>query len=116
MDSTMADQDLEITAPSIARSSSIATIGKSWSAVGPTGTTGIELPVPASAGRGCDPHLTLSGSSQSGNSAFGLGWNLAGLSQISRRTNRGVPRYTGHDETSVMTVKSGCRSWMTTAT
>lgn len=94
----MADQDLSITAPSIARSSSIATIGRSWSAVGPTGTAGIELPVPASAGRGFDPHLTLSCSSQSGKSAFGLGWNLAGLSQISRRTNKGVPRYTDYDE------------------
>ncbi|WP_332766434.1 SpvB/TcaC N-terminal domain-containing protein [Pseudomonas koreensis] len=93
----MADQDLSITAPSIARSSSIATIGKSWSAVGPTGTAGIELPIPASAGRGFDPQLTLSCSSQSGNSAFGLGWNLAGLSLISRRTNKGVPRYTKHD-------------------
>lgn len=93
----MPDQDLSITAPSIAKSSSIATIGKSWSAVGPTGTAGVELPIPT-AGRGYDPHMLLSSSSQSGNSPFGLGWNLAGLSQISRRTNKGVPRYTEHDE------------------
>ncbi|MBR7199114.1 SpvB/TcaC N-terminal domain-containing protein [Pseudomonas sp. 14A] len=93
----MPDQDLSITAPAIAKSSSIATIGKSWSAVGPTGTAGFELPIPASVGRGFDPQMTLSCSSQSGNSAFGLGWNL-GLSQISRRTNKGVPRYSEHDE------------------
>lgn len=94
----MPDQDLSITAPSIAKSSSIATIGKSWSAVGPTGTAGFELPIPTTAGRGYDPQMLLSGSSQSGNSLFGLGWNLAGLSLISRRTNKGVPRYTAHDE------------------
>ncbi|MED7667144.1 toxin [Pseudomonas moraviensis subsp. stanleyae] len=93
----MADQDLSITAPSIARSSSIATIGKSWSAVGPTASAGCDLPIPLSSGRGYGPQIPLSINSQSGNGPFGLGCNL-GLSQISRRTNKGVPRYTEHDE------------------
>ncbi|UVK97670.1 toxin [Pseudomonas sp. B21-048] len=93
----MADQDLSITTPSIAKSSSIATIGKSWGAVGPTGAASFELPIPASPGRGWDPQLSLTYSSQAGNGPYGIGWSLA-LSQISRRTNKGVPRYTDHDE------------------
>ena len=93
----MADQDLSITTPSIAKSSSIATIGKSWGAVGPTGAASFVLPIPASPGRGWDPQLSLTYSSQAGNGPFGIGWSL-GLGQISRRTNKGVPRYTDHDE------------------
>jgi hypothetical protein len=97
MDFPMPDQDLSITAPSIAKSSSIATIGNSWSAVGPTGTAGFELPVPTTAGRGYDPQLTLRHNSNSGNGPFGVGWGID-ISRISRRTNKGVPRYTVHDE------------------
>jgi len=93
----MADQDLSITTPSIAKSSSIATIGKSWGTVGPTGASSFELPLPISPGRGWDPQLTLTYSSQAGNGAFGLGWNLA-PGRISRRTSKGVPRYTANDE------------------
>ncbi|WP_085580368.1 MULTISPECIES: SpvB/TcaC N-terminal domain-containing protein [unclassified Pseudomonas] len=93
----MADQDLSIVTPSIAQSASIATIGKSWGAVGPTGAASFELPLPLSAGRGFDPQLTLSYSSQAGNGPFGIGWSLAGL-QIARRTHKGTPRYTDHDE------------------
>ena len=93
----MADQDLSITTPSIAKSASIATIGKSWVAVGPTGAAAFELPIPASPGRGWDPQLSLTYSSQAGNGPFGIGWSL-GVGQISRRTHKGVPRYTDHDE------------------
>ncbi|VVN40506.1 SpvB/TcaC N-terminal domain-containing protein [Pseudomonas fluorescens] len=91
-------QELSITTPSIAKSASIATIGKSWGSVGPTGAATFELPIPTSAGRGWDPQFSLSYSSQSGNGPFGLSWNLSGVGQISRRTNRGVPRYTEQDE------------------
>jgi hypothetical protein len=93
----MADQELSIVTPSIEKSSTIATIGKSWGAVGPTGAASFELPIPASAGRGWDPQLSLTYSSQAGNGPFGIGWNL-GIGQISRRTHKGVPRYTDHDE------------------
>lgn len=91
-------QELSITTPSIAKSASIATIGKSWGAVGPTGAASFELPIPTSAGRGWDPQFSLGYSSQSGNGSFGLSWHLAGAGQISRRTHKGVPRYTDHDE------------------
>ena len=93
----MAEQDLSIVTPSIAKSSSIATIGKSWGAVGPTGAASFELPIPLSSGWGLAPQLSLTYSSQSGNGSFGIGWGM-GLSQISRRTTKGVPRYTEHDE------------------
>lgn len=91
-------QDLSITTPSIASSASIATVGKSWGSVGPTGAASFELPIPTPTADVWSPTLTLSYSSQSGNGTFGIGWNLLGIGQISRRTNRGVPRYTDHDE------------------
>jgi hypothetical protein len=93
----MADQDLSIVTPSISRSASIATIGKDWGVVGPTGAASFVLPIPSSAGRGWDPQLSLSYSSQTGNGSFGIGWGV-GLAQISRRTHKGVPRYTDLDE------------------
>lgn len=93
----MAEQELSIVTPSIAKSSSIATIGKSWGAMGPTGAASFELPIPLSSGWGFAAQLSLTYSSQSGNGPFGIGWSL-GISQISRRTNKGVPRYTEHDE------------------
>ncbi len=93
----MAEQDLSIVTPSIAKSSTIATIGKSWGAVGPTGAASFDLPLPLSAGRGWDPQLALGYSNQAGNGPFGIGWSL-GIGQISRRTHKGVPRYDDHDE------------------
>ncbi|MFG6207335.1 SpvB/TcaC N-terminal domain-containing protein [Pseudomonas retamae] len=91
-------QDLSIVTPSIASSASIATVGKSWGSVGPTGAASFELPIPLSTADVWSPTLALSYSSQSGNGNFGIGWNLLGVGQISRRTNKGVPRYTDHDE------------------
>ncbi|WWL44739.1 SpvB/TcaC N-terminal domain-containing protein [Pseudomonas parakoreensis] len=93
----MADQELSIITPSIASSASITTIGKSWGAVGATGAASFELPLPLSAGRGWDPQLSLTYSSQTGNGPFGIGWSL-GIAQISRGTAKGVPRYSDLDE------------------
>jgi hypothetical protein len=87
---------LSITEPSIAKSASIATIGKSWGKVGPTGAASFALPLPFSPGRGWDPQLSLNYSSQSGNGVFGIGWYL-GLSAITRQTSKGVPRYLDDD-------------------
>ncbi|MHC8331666.1 SpvB/TcaC N-terminal domain-containing protein [Pseudomonas sp. LB3P25] len=83
---------LSITEPSIAKSASIATIGKSWGSVGVTGSVSFELPLPLSAGRGFDPAMALSYDSQGGNGPFGIGWRL-GTSAITRRTSKGVPDY-----------------------
>lgn len=93
----MADQDLNIITPSIAKSSSIAMAGQGFGAVGPTGEASFQLPLPISPGRGTDPQLALTYSSQSGNGPFGLGWNLNN-GQIRRRTNKGVPLYGDDDE------------------
>ncbi|WLG49724.1 SpvB/TcaC N-terminal domain-containing protein [Pseudomonas sp. FP1742] len=87
---------LSITEPSIAKSASIATIGKSWGKVGPTGAASFVLPLPISSGRGWDPQLSLSYSSQSGNGMFGLCWQVD-LPAITRQTTKGVPRYLGDD-------------------
>jgi hypothetical protein len=89
----MQDQaSLSITEPSIAKSASIATIGSSWGTTGSTGATSFALPLPLSQGRGWDPQLTLSYSSQSGNGPFGIGWRL-NLQAFTRQTDKGVPRY-----------------------
>ncbi|KDD68326.1 virulence plasmid B protein [Pseudomonas mandelii PD30] len=93
----MEDQaSLSITEPSIAKSASIATIGKSWGSVGVTGSASFELPLPLSAGRGFDPSMALSYDSQAGNGTFGFGWGL-GISAITRRTRNGVPDYLATD-------------------
>jgi RHS repeat-associated protein len=57
------------------------------------GTGSLTVPVPLSKSRGdFQPALVLSYSSGSGNGPFGLGWALGQIS-ISRRTDKGVPRY-----------------------
>ncbi|WP_405470480.1 SpvB/TcaC N-terminal domain-containing protein [Morganella morganii] len=66
-------------------------------AAGPDGAASLSLPLPISAGRGYAPSLSLSYSSQAGNSAFGAGWDI-NLPAISRRTRKGVPAYTAADE------------------
>ena len=66
-------------------------------AAGPDGAASLSLPLPISAGRGYAPSLSLSYSSQGGNSAFGIGWDV-NLPSISRRTRSGVPAYTAQDE------------------
>ena len=87
---------LSITEPSISKSPSIASIGSSLGKVGWTGAASFALHLPGSPGRGFDPQLTLSYSSQSGNGAFGIGWHL-NLRAITRQTDKGVPRYTVND-------------------
>jgi hypothetical protein len=87
---------LSITEPSIAKSASIATIGKSWGSVGVTGSASFELQLPLSAGRGFDPAMALGYDSQGGNGPFGIGWR-SGTSAITRRTSKGVPDYLATD-------------------
>lgn len=93
----MQDQaSLSITEPSIAKSASIATVGTSWGKTGSTGATSLDLTLPLSPGRGWDPQLSLSYSSQSGNGSFGIGWHL-NLPAFTRQTDKGVPRYREED-------------------
>lgn len=93
----MDDQaSLSITTPAISRSGSIATVGKSWGAIGFTGAASFELPLPMSAGRGFDPSLSLHYNSQAGNGPFGIGWGVNN-SAITRQTSKGVPAYRDDD-------------------
>lgn len=71
-------------------------MGESLGNVGPTGDLNVMLPLPITAGRGYAPSLNLNYSNNSGNSAFGLGWNLPLLS-IRRRTSKGTPKYDDSD-------------------
>jgi RHS repeat-associated protein len=69
-----------------------------------TGTANLSVPIPLPPGRGSlTPTLTLAYSSGAGNGPFGLGWSLA-VPRVSRRTDRGVPRY---DDTADVFVLSG---------
>ncbi len=66
-------------------------IGEKYTANPATGTGNFSVPIGVTAGRGA-PQLSLSYSSGSGNSPFGLGWDMA-IPQISRKTERNLPLY-----------------------
>lgn len=58
-----------------------------------TGTGSLSIPIAMSPGRsGFTPQLALSYDSGAGNSPFGMGWGV-GLPSISRKTQKGIPRY-----------------------
>lgn len=68
-------------------------VGETFEVAPHTGTASASVPIPCSPGRsGHGPQLMLSYDSGTGNGPFGLGWNL-GVPAITRRTDRGVPRY-----------------------
>ncbi|KAL7928335.1 hypothetical protein V8C35DRAFT_318403 [Trichoderma chlorosporum] len=62
-----------------------------------TGSATCTIPIPTSSARSChvDPVLSLEYSSGSAvlSGVFGMGWRLAGVDSISRKTSRGVPTY-----------------------
>jgi RHS repeat-associated protein len=65
------------------------------------GTAGLEIPLPLTPGRsGFTPALGLSYNSGSGNSPFGLGWNL-GLPSIRRKTDKRLPQYNDFEDSDV---------------
>jgi RHS repeat-associated protein len=68
-------------------------IGERFSANPATGTASFSVPVVTPSGRSdFGPKLSLSYDSGWGNGPFGFGWQMS-TSSISRRTDRGVPRY-----------------------
>ena len=74
-------------------------IGEKFKANPVTGTGSISIPLPISPGRGeFTPQLSLNYDSGSGNGPFGLGWSI-GLPSISRKTDKGLPKY--HDHPSI---------------
>ncbi|MCL2132511.1 MAG: hypothetical protein FWH36_08725, partial [Lentimicrobiaceae bacterium] len=73
-------------------------IGEKFQANPVTGTASFTVPLTISEGRGgFSPQLALSYDSGSGNSAFGLGWNV-GLPSISRKTDKGLPQYNDNSD------------------
>src|SRR4051794_30417387 len=76
-------------------------IGEKFSANTVTGTGSLSVPIFTSPGRsGFGPQLSLSYDSGSGNGPFGIGWSLA-LPAITRRTEKGLPRYHDAEESDV---------------
>ncbi|MGE3663005.1 MAG: SpvB/TcaC N-terminal domain-containing protein [Pseudonocardia sp.] len=65
------------------------------------GTGALTVPIALSPGRsGFGPELALSYDSGSGNGPFGFGWSL-GLAAITRKTDKGLPRYDDDGESDV---------------
>lgn len=56
------------------------------------GSASASIPVPVAGGRSLAPQMSVVYSSGSGNGIFGAGWTLT-LSDISRKTDKGLPRY-----------------------
>ncbi len=76
-------------------------MGEKFAANPVTGTGSMSVPLATSPSRsGFGPQLLLSYDSGAGNSAFGLGWNLS-LPSITRKTDRGLPKYHDLDESDV---------------
>jgi RHS repeat-associated protein len=76
-------------------------IGEKFSVNAATGTSAMVVPLPFSPGRsGFTPSLQLSYDSSSGNGIFGFGWSL-GVPTITRKTDKGLPRYCDADESDV---------------
>ena len=76
-------------------------IGEKFAANPVTGTGSLSVPLATSPGRsGFGPQLALAYDSGAGNGPFGLGWNL-GLPSITRKTDKGLPRYFDAEESDV---------------
>ncbi len=76
-------------------------IGEKFAVNPATGTGSLSVPLPLSPGRsGFTPSLSLSYDSGAGNGPFGLGWSVS-LPSITRKTDKGLPRYCDGDESDV---------------
>ena len=79
----------------------ICGIGEKLETNAATGTSSLTIPIPASPARsGFTPQLSLSYDSGAGNGVFGVGWSISAPS-ITRKTDKGLPRYGDFDETDV---------------
>ena len=76
-------------------------MGEKFAANPVTGTGSLSVPIYTSPGRsGFGPQLSLSYDSGAGNGVFGFGWSLS-LPSITRKTDKGLPRYQDADESDV---------------
>jgi RHS repeat-associated protein len=97
-----ADQSFLVKAPEISMpkgGGAIRGLGEKFAANPATGSAKFSIPIPLPPGRsGFGPELTLNYDSAMGNGPFGFGWHL-GLPSITRRTDRGLPRYDDRADT-----------------
>jgi hypothetical protein len=76
-------------------------MGEKFAANPVTGTGSMSVPIATSPGRaGFGPQLSVTYDSGAGNGVFGLGWDLS-LPSISRKTDKGLPRYWDAEESDV---------------
>ena len=105
-----------INAPSISLprgGGAIRGIGEKFAANPVTGTGSMTVPIPVSEGRsGFGPRVSLQYDSGRGNGPFGLGWQLS-LPSITRRTDKGLPRYFDEEESDIF-VLSGAEDLVPT--
>jgi Salmonella virulence plasmid 65kDa B protein len=76
-------------------------IGEKFATNPVTGSGGLSIPIATAPGRsGFGPQLQLTYDSGAGNGPFGFGWSVA-VPLITRRTDRGLPRYRDEEESDV---------------
>jgi len=94
--STKESRSTVLSAPSLSLpkgGGAIRGIGEKFAANPVTGTGSMTVPLAVSPGRsGFSPQLALSYDSGAGNGPLGIGWNLT-LPTITRKTDKGLPRY-----------------------
>src|SRR5207253_598983 len=85
-------------------------IGEKFAANPVTGTGSMSVPIATSPGRsGFGPQLSLGYDSGAGNGPFGFGWSLS-LPSITRKTEKGLPRYLDADESDVFLLSGDRKS------
>ena len=88
-------------------------IGEKFAASPVTGSGTMSIPIAAAPGRaGFGPALSLSYDSGTGNGPFGFGWSLS-LPAITRKTDKGIPRY-GDDAEPDVFILSGAEDLVPT--
>jgi hypothetical protein len=64
------------------------------------GSASAGIPLPVAGARALSPQMSITYSSGAGNGIFGAGWTLT-LSDISRKTDKGLPQYEDDGESDV---------------
>lgn len=104
MNTNQKESNSESSPPSISLpkgGGAIRGIGEKFAANPVTGTGSMSVPIYVTPGRSeFSPQLSLSYDSGAGNGIFGMGWNLS-LPSISRKTDKGLPRYLDSKESDV---------------